>query len=214
MSLPCLCRQLSTSSSDTPVCLQECGDHFTAALPVSSLRALTTFSNPLDLGGSLWTCLTCYVPCLSGPYRGILPSAHTPVLLRNKKENLWSTLEGLEALPSEVKTCLCLVPFPCCVTLPWGCQQGMSCWGWVGKGRETGWGCKGQPSRISENSPHAVFSLKLHLNQVSASQGTGWRLRQLAGNPCPPKALREMRLWLQSWSHAEAWRGATWSQSL
>lgn len=53
MSLPCLCRQLSTSSSDTPVCLQECRDHFTAALPVSSLRALTTFSNPLDLGGSL-----------------------------------------------------------------------------------------------------------------------------------------------------------------
>lgn len=73
---------------------------------------------------------------------------------------------------------------------------------------------RGQPSRNSESMPHIVFSLKLQPNQVSASQGTGWRLRRLAGNLCPPKALREMRLWFQSWSYAGSWYEGTWSHRL
>lgn len=45
--------------------------------------------------------------------------------------------------------------------------------GWLGEGGETGGIPRDQPIRISAGIPRTVFSLKLQLNQISASLGTG-----------------------------------------
>ena len=56
------------------------------------LRPPTTFWNPLELGGSLWSCVTCSESCFGGSYPGILLP---PPLLpsQEQKEMVWFSLE-------------------------------------------------------------------------------------------------------------------------
>lgn len=128
-----------------------------------------------------------------------LPLAYyLPLPPRNKTRHFDLLSEDWKLCPQKSRLAFAsfhaLSPFPEAVRRE--CPAGV---GWTRAGRQAGDKGDRQPSRISKSFPHAVFSLKLPLNQVSASQCVG----RLAGTPCPPKALREMRLWFQSWSRAE-----------
>lgn len=177
--------------------LQELAGHFTAPL-IGSGYSETSFLHPLGLGGSLWSCLICFslvtgVPTLTF-YK--LP----PARLRNKS-GTFDLLLGDQKLCHQ-KSRLAFASFPFLAMSPFSERwMRMPCWGWTGKGSEVYDGGRGQPSRIFESVPHAVFSLSYSLIKLVQVRVQGGALRQLAGSLCPPKALREMRLWFQSWSH-------------
>lgn len=137
------------------------------------LRPPATFWNPLELGRSLGSCLTCSESCFGGSYPGILLP---PPLLpsQEQKEMVRLSLEDWKLCADWTS------PFP---EAGWARKQAA----------EWGRGGGGEPSRISASSLHGFFSLKLHLNPVRAGWAAGWRPRQLAGSLGPPRALREMR---------------------
>ena len=160
----------------------------------------------MELGGSLWSCLTCFESCHSGPFPWHV--TYLPLPPRNKRRHFDLLSEDWKLCPQKLRLAFAsfhaLSPFPEAVSRE--CPAGA---GWARAGKQAGDRGDSLPEFLKVSlTQFSVWScLLIKSVQVSVWGGAWGSLLELR---CPRKALREMRLWFQSWSQAEV---LTWGHT-